>query len=810
VSRHTFGTSALPDNMSLSSSPPIGSQGQHYQRIVESDGIRLVVIRPNEDEEAGIKCRLEHTTLSNYEDDVIDHFIALSYVWGDAQNVRNIIVNGFCVHVTANLEAALRHIRDAKRSVRVWADALCINQLDEGEKNTQVQQMGRVYTTAEHTIIYLGNLDVETSALLDEMDHLQKSPVIYRLHRFQKTTLSEKVACQSAIVRNVLSRPWFTRVWVLQELVLSRDPWIQFGRKRVRWLNLWTLTSMLQTSLRPNPSIRWSSTSRISQKLSSRELENANESLKSSPIACLEYMQTARDVAQGKHASSNSLDLINLLQSRRGFGATDSRDLIYAHLGLATDFSSPEWPGPTVDYSKSASQIFTDITRYLIVRYNDFRVIGYVGGADPMNQVLKNGIPSWVPDWSSTKGQIPLLIHPHVDRSFSYSHISESYEGNNGHILICRGMLIGRVLEVGRSASSLHDSNGLDIKKEWTNYRMGMKSIRTAPLRTLISSKKKLARNRSSKKGVRFPKSFESTTESRQPLAKIKSQPKHRFDKWENSIFHRGDAKISPSHLSRNEPCLKRLLKTFTKSAGLHELLHYWPTEWPTEWANEELGVGVQHKLGASKFLSLLCGSSFYDYIGLFVKNGVSPLSMLVFLLFNPFRSRSKNFDKLKDWSSSYGGWDWSWDKALENYPMFQKICQSSNSSIINVFSKHSDLSSDSEPDPHSQKSEDFPDEEEWDTDISDNTENTTDGDSSGYTENTIATIPASSQPGDLICALKDTRGYFVIRPFSGAGTGNDYDGEHKTFIVVGSCLLTFELYINWDVIQDAETLAFY
>jgi hypothetical protein len=36
------------------------------------------------------------------------------------------------------------------------------------------------------------------------------------------------------IGEHILVRPWFTRVWVLQELVLSKDPWILIGKTRVR------------------------------------------------------------------------------------------------------------------------------------------------------------------------------------------------------------------------------------------------------------------------------------------------------------------------------------------------------------------------------------------------------------------------------------------------------------------------------------------------------------------------------------------------------------------------------------------------
>jgi hypothetical protein len=811
----------------MSFPPPsfVDSRLQHYRPLVEADAIRLAVVQPNRDRAAQIKCILEHATLAYYDDEVIDHFIALSYVWGDEDDTRDIIVDGYTVNVTANLEAALRHIRDGKRPVRVWADALCINQLDDAEKNVQVGQMGRVYSIAHHTIIYLGNLNVETSILLDEMQLLYRNPRIYELDRIKKTTSSEKALCLSAIETNVLSRPWFTRVWVLQELVRSRDPWIQFERKRVRWQNLWMLASMLLTSLRFVSSFKRLSTFGTAKEPSSlKGPAIADQALTTRRIASLEYMQSARDVFHGQKASTKSLDLINLLQSRRGFGASDARDFVYAHLGLAADFSSPEWPGPTVDYSKTTSQLFTDIARYFIQRYNDFRIISYVGAIDPINQVLR-GIPSWVPDWTRDDGQMPSPIHSDSDRSFYYSHCNVSYQGQSKNILVCQGMIIGRVLEVGRSATSLHDLNGRDIKKEWTAYMMEMKNIRTEAVRKLAFAKRKTVNNRGSRKKVRFSESHDkklatslnigSVLRGRLPPAKKASFRTHgsrqtahasnREDEGEELIRYQVDNKLVSSYLSHNpfqdtEPCLKSLLKLFSTAAGLREPLHHWPTEWPTEWPNEESGVAIEQKLGASKFLSLLCDPYFHDSVKRFVKNKVPPLAVLSYLLFNSFKFNDR--DALKERPRSIG---WDSSMSFEYLTMFKDTCRSSNACVVDIVDKQVDLSSDSEPEPSPlQTSEDSQDDGEWETDGSD-------GSDKSYKGSTLAITPASSQPGDLIYALEGTKGYFVIRPFAvdgkDEGKGN---GEDKSFIVIGSCFLTFELYISWDTIQNVETLVFH
>lgn len=86
-----------------------------YKPLIATDEIRLLVLHPAADVSAPINYSLEHATLSQYEQDIINHYTALSYVWGDATDTREIHLEGFPFQITVSLESALRHIRDSKR-----------------------------------------------------------------------------------------------------------------------------------------------------------------------------------------------------------------------------------------------------------------------------------------------------------------------------------------------------------------------------------------------------------------------------------------------------------------------------------------------------------------------------------------------------------------------------------------------------------------------------------------------------------------------------------------------------------------------
>jgi hypothetical protein len=86
----------------------------------------------------------------------------LSYVWGDPRITSPISVGRCDIELTVNLESVLRHIRGPLRTRKVGVDGVCINQSNAEKKSLQVSQMGKFYSQAEHTIIYLGDETRET------------------------------------------------------------------------------------------------------------------------------------------------------------------------------------------------------------------------------------------------------------------------------------------------------------------------------------------------------------------------------------------------------------------------------------------------------------------------------------------------------------------------------------------------------------------------------------------------------------------------------------------------------------------------
>lgn len=111
------------------------------------------------DGEDGVACRLITVPLRD-----CPPYTALSYVWGKATNPVSIRVDDQDFQATASLALALRCIPQHWKSkypsrvlgeLRVWADAVCINQHDLAERAQQVQLMDRIYSGAELVMCWM-------------------------------------------------------------------------------------------------------------------------------------------------------------------------------------------------------------------------------------------------------------------------------------------------------------------------------------------------------------------------------------------------------------------------------------------------------------------------------------------------------------------------------------------------------------------------------------------------------------------------------------------------------------------------------
>ncbi|KAL6861939.1 HET domain-containing protein [Trichoderma novae-zelandiae] len=145
---------------------------------------------------------------------------ALSYTWGEAtstEDVRTIRVSNQEFIVRQNLFDFLSSAAAREEQGLFFIDAICINQLDLEERQAQVQAMALIYRRATTIISWLGTLPQE------------------HYHGCQVLRHASDVSCRYwsgqewKALRHLSYAPYWSRVWVVQEVLLASNLQIWCG-----------------------------------------------------------------------------------------------------------------------------------------------------------------------------------------------------------------------------------------------------------------------------------------------------------------------------------------------------------------------------------------------------------------------------------------------------------------------------------------------------------------------------------------------------------------------------------------------------
>ena len=372
--------------------------------------IRLVRLKLADVFTDNIELELFQISLSD-----LDHepYVPLSYTWGtpfrglspdwdDPKRTSTVSLNGKSFEIRLNLESALRHIRGVKiNRVPLWIDAICINQKNVPERNSQVQLMRQIYEGGSYTIIWLGPAQEGSKLALYKIEEVANA----RRERFFPLLEKDRMAGLIAIIdsvgtdpqcwlaiRQVLSCCWWSRAWVFQEAVVSSHAVLLCGYDGASMADVMetlTLMSDIATEQADN-----------SSHIPGNEIVNQAWILEDA-MSLLglwgAYGETSPDAP--------AIDLRDASFYVRRLDATDARDKIYAALGLVKG-SSTIIP----DYSRPVGEVYRSFARQYIEEHKTL---------DLLEECSLSGddIVSWAPNYSRMIYGYSLEKHSVRDRS---------------------------------------------------------------------------------------------------------------------------------------------------------------------------------------------------------------------------------------------------------------------------------------------------------------------------------------------------------------------------------------------------------
>lgn len=325
-----------------------------------------------------------HLTLEAYNLDQCPEYETVSYTWagedGDGSLSRPIFIGPFwdVLLQTKNCWEMLRFMRPWRGTRMIWVDAICINQGDIPERNSQVALMSSIYSAGSRVIVYLGP---EIAVPLQDDRHPRRR----RLHELESGRVVPSFPGSARPppyrLNELLRRRYFSRIWVIQELLLSQRIVMRVGD-----VDFWADPTMSSYFSSAVPTWSWDKS----------------------------HAPWVQHVSRGASNVQSFKDLL-LLSSRAR--ATDPRDRVFGLLGimpeLAATMSSPSLervgsrssvvsnrrPGKLdADYSLSCQHVFIGLFAYCLFELRQTNILYH---ASCLQSLRIGHYPSWAPDWRS-------------------------------------------------------------------------------------------------------------------------------------------------------------------------------------------------------------------------------------------------------------------------------------------------------------------------------------------------------------------------------------------------------------------------
>ncbi|KAF7551467.1 hypothetical protein G7Z17_g4967 [Cylindrodendrum hubeiense] len=425
--------------------------GFSYQDTIGDQHIRLVRLP-----DATSNSSPPHLTLHTFPLAECPNYLAISYTWGpperdwpaySAHDLLAIVLDGRRFAVRPNLFHALEQVCAARPGGYLWVDSICINQANPHERAAQVVIMDHIYTGASETLIWLGPAS-ERSARAIELLKLASIGAEARVLKWTseqtfgdvfvaddaellaKNGLPPLTADDWAGLADVFARSWFGRVWMLQEVALSRNPTVLIGHHQLPWdaIGHSSLLIAFSNALTSLFSLGPKNSGLVLGLVQATNLQIVRELSKGSQSPFQNVLSTT-NLAAGIATDHPSSLLLRLIISSSGFQATFRRDRVYALLAIANrlaQMQGQERLSLKVDYHSSDDEVLTSFGVYFFRQTESLHLLSHAGLA---GRGVESKMPTWIPSFENIHAPILGPNYNNI-RPFDASNAQPSFTTN--------------------------------------------------------------------------------------------------------------------------------------------------------------------------------------------------------------------------------------------------------------------------------------------------------------------------------------------------------------------------------------------
>ncbi|OQV09857.1 hypothetical protein CLAIMM_13937 [Cladophialophora immunda] len=355
----------------------------------------------------------------------LPEYIALSYIWDLSAPEPNknwtIQIEDRHLSVLDSLRPffqALRSQNSIPDQVWWWIDSVCIDQANILERSEHVRRMKQIYQYAHSTVVWLGEQSEDSDTALDFID------VLYKMGQASESDEDMRMFLRMEhhhpkwiALRNFFCRKWWTRVWTVQEFVVSTSLSFWCG---IRTVSQTTVADALLVADRCN-------TTGFKDTNAFHLAWNRRRTL-------LIY-----DIAK-KPGKDLNISLLSLAAYFCSSDASDDRDRIYGLNALSTENHGLI----IIDYSWGVDRVYMEFAKSFIAQNRSPDIICF---ASLLCAISGSSLLSWVPLWRHRREPFVVPLMEYDDKTTRYlaSGAKEAVYDFEGSTLIARGSIIDAI-----------------------------------------------------------------------------------------------------------------------------------------------------------------------------------------------------------------------------------------------------------------------------------------------------------------------------------------------------------------------------
>ena len=382
--------------------------GKHaYEPLQGPDHIRLLILHPASSTNAPLHVTFQQGKLWELQ----NHYEAVSYTWGEPKLTFPVHVEDDSTHVmvTENLDRALRRLRRRDRDRDLWADAVCINQSDNKEKETQIPLMLEIFSGAKKVLAWL-DPGQDTTVEQRGMWNLDAGSRNQRVR--SSFDISDTWPLQSDIeeISHFLRLPWFNRLWIVQEVVFNANVCLMCGDTKLPWTRFVAALSYLASRLHIADTSHFTTGLYNPDGLAPLDMPDFSSDSRQriAAIFRIQELWSYYSLSGLTMQHRPNIEIAQLVHDFALYECTDPRDRIFAVYSMASDIGPMQFAdeedeehfGNTymdIDYSLDLRQTYEAFALATIKSGRPTSIVNALFARQ--HSPRPDDWPSWVPDW---------------------------------------------------------------------------------------------------------------------------------------------------------------------------------------------------------------------------------------------------------------------------------------------------------------------------------------------------------------------------------------------------------------------------